>query len=700
MVAAGERSKRLLFVDDDLALHRSLRRLLRKTEFSLESVYHGVSALEAIEREPPDVVLLDVAMPGMSGFEAARLLLEKHPRLPVLLTSGDVLELSRCPGSLTNVQDTLPKPWDHERLIAAMRSACSAETLPSLTSSARATSILVVVSQQRSVSDLRAPLQRPPLDAPQVELVTSLSEALEYLDEHDGVDAILLGLELPDAKGVQAIELLRRETDVPIVALAGPGEEVLRTPVLSSGAQDLVLFGKGCDPREVTRAVARSIDRQRVSERLRRLSSQDSLTAGLNATTFQIVAQQTLADAGPIDRYALLYIRIKNLGRYNEIYGYAAGDRLLRSIANAMREELSQLTPFARLQGANFGALIQLSGGQHAANIAAALISTLTATLKRHAAMADVAPRIGIALAERDGSTGRTLIEAGQAAVVFADDNAGGYCFFKEEMLRARALRDSRALSVLSAAREGGVDVQLEPILSVSGDEPAGLLARVSLSGGGETFVVEEFAPILAAHDELTVLEMGALEKALVAYRRIGPGSGPLIWNVMSKNGIDRIFETVALLAKSLGIQLSDVCLALTEEIISRDSFIAQRQGSSAVAEIPIAICNFGVGRSCLSRLGDLAVSSVQLARQFTRELDTKRGRALCEAILRLADSLDLKSIATGIDSSAQLEFLKTTRCSAYAGLRVAGPDDHDRESEAGLSSRANLPQHQPARDP
>jgi two-component system response regulator MprA len=114
-------AERLLVVDDDASLRRMLARTLEAEGYAVEAVADGGGALVALERAAPDVVVLDVAMPGLDGIAVCRRLRDKGLAVPVLmLTARDAVE-DRVAGLQAGADDYLVKPFAVEELVARLR---------------------------------------------------------------------------------------------------------------------------------------------------------------------------------------------------------------------------------------------------------------------------------------------------------------------------------------------------------------------------------------------------------------------------------------------------------------------------------------------------------------------------------------------------------------------------------------------------
>ncbi|QYC37935.1 Response regulator MprA [Nonomuraea coxensis DSM 45129] len=112
---------RILAVDDDPAILRSLRRGLRLEGFEVRTAGSGPAALEIAESEPPDAIVLDVSMPGMSGIEVCARLRQRGAEVPVLMLSALDEVADRVAGLAAGADDYVVKPYDLRELVLRLR---------------------------------------------------------------------------------------------------------------------------------------------------------------------------------------------------------------------------------------------------------------------------------------------------------------------------------------------------------------------------------------------------------------------------------------------------------------------------------------------------------------------------------------------------------------------------------------------------
>lgn len=114
-------AKTILVVDDDALIRRSLAASLGQTGYSVETVATGENAIQSVRRKAPDLVLLDVGLPGMDGIETLRSMRREDPNLPVILVTGRRRDLDEIVGLEMGADDYVTKPFDMDVLLAHIK---------------------------------------------------------------------------------------------------------------------------------------------------------------------------------------------------------------------------------------------------------------------------------------------------------------------------------------------------------------------------------------------------------------------------------------------------------------------------------------------------------------------------------------------------------------------------------------------------
>ncbi len=122
-------SRQLLVVDDDALLRRSLSFTLERAGYEVDTAASAEDALALARRDPPDLVLLDIGLPGMDGLEALRRFRE-HLRVPVIFLTARRRELDQVLGLELGADDYVAKPFDNDVLLARIKAVLRRTQLP------------------------------------------------------------------------------------------------------------------------------------------------------------------------------------------------------------------------------------------------------------------------------------------------------------------------------------------------------------------------------------------------------------------------------------------------------------------------------------------------------------------------------------------------------------------------------------------
>ena len=190
----------------------------------------------------------------------------------------------------------------------------------------------------------------------------TLAQALNYLAK-SSPDVVLVDLGLPDAKGLDAVVLLRGAgPHLPLVVLTVTDDEDLATRALKAGAQDYLIKAQ-IDGRSLWRALSYSRERQRLQLELVNLSHTDDLTGFSNRRSFMALAEHHVKLAYRTGKPFLIgFVDLDGMKRINDTFGHQEGNRALVDAAGVLMDSFRQSDILARLGGDEFAVLIVDAG--------------------------------------------------------------------------------------------------------------------------------------------------------------------------------------------------------------------------------------------------------------------------------------------------------------------------------------------------
>jgi two-component system cell cycle response regulator len=437
-------SARILVVDDIAANLRLLEARLNAEYYEVALASSGPEALARAAEWMPDVILLDVMMPGMDGYEVCRRL-KTNPdiaHIPVVMITALVDPAERVRGLEAGADDFLSKPVDHPTLFARLRAllrmkqvldafrlrAETAEELgftpePQPSASVAGADALLVTEDVNEAELLSSVLSG---DGIQIRLASDPVTAWSMLEDEQ-YDLALLSLSM-EGGGLRFASRLRAQAptrDLPVLLIGDADQKELILRGFDLGANDHVL--RPVDPNELRARARNQIRRKRYQERLQaelnrslEMAVTDGLT-GLRNRRYITRHLEGLLRAGGV---ALLMLDVDRFKTVNDTYGHAAGDQVLQDVALRMRQHLRAVDVVARFGGEEFVVAMAGAGQEEAVQVAERLRESLLdspVTLEQHKPLA-ITASIGVAVS-RPGDTLDDLTSAADAALYRAKAN-------------------------------------------------------------------------------------------------------------------------------------------------------------------------------------------------------------------------------------------------------------------------------------
>jgi two-component system cell cycle response regulator len=371
---------RVLVVDDILANVKLLEARLSAEYFEVLTAYSGPQALERLEAERVDVVLLDVMMPGMDGFEVCRRIKSapKTMHVPVIMVTALDQPADKVQGLEAGADDFLTKPVDDIALITRVKNLARLKTLndemllrmatgaelgglpaaaSAWPSAEAARRILLVEDQPRQADRVLSALSGTAVD-----VEADLNAALLRLGSV-AYDLLIVSLSLADADGLRLCSQARsleRTRHLPIIVVVQPGDDTRLLRALDMGVNDYLT--RPIDRNELLARVRTQVKRKRYADHLRgrleesvELALTDALTGLHNRrymeTHLRALAEQAKASGRPL---SVLLADIDNFKAVNDTYGHDAGDSVLREFAGRFRRNTRSIDLTCRIGGEEF----------------------------------------------------------------------------------------------------------------------------------------------------------------------------------------------------------------------------------------------------------------------------------------------------------------------------------------------------------
>lgn len=256
--------------------------------------------------------------------------------------------------------------------------------------------------------------------------VARLSEAFIKL-ARTRFDAILLDLSLPDGHGLLTLKQVQATSPtIPIIVLSGFSDQSLAIEAVQYGAQDYLVKGQG-QPELLARSIRYAIERKRAEERLTHLAQYDHLTGLVNRTLFRDRLIHAMARSKRLQQpMGLMLLDLDRFKSVNDTLGHDAGDQLLKSVADRLRECVREVDTVARMGGDEFTIILEaLSHEDDITTVAQRITKSLTEPFPLGNQRVSIGVSIGITVYPLDDHEIDDLLRHADAAMYRAKQHGG-----------------------------------------------------------------------------------------------------------------------------------------------------------------------------------------------------------------------------------------------------------------------------------
>ncbi|MFC4352844.1 PleD family two-component system response regulator [Fodinicurvata halophila] len=441
-------SARILVVDDTPVNVRLLEAKLTAEYFDVLTASDGPTALEIAESEVPDVILLDVMMPGMDGFEVCRRLRENPAlgHIPVVMVTALTDVSDRVRGLEAGADDFLSKPVNDIALFARVRSLVRLKTLMDELRARQAAAglsvddriqmgtkedlneahILVVDGQPQHGQRLCGQLRE---EGYEVTLSQSLQDAQQQCSVAPFFDLILVGIEVAGEDGLRFCSQLRSHEEtrhIPILLVLDDMDLPRLAKGLDLGVTDYLF--KPIDNNELLARVRTQVRRRHYHNRLRSMLDQgmsmaytDSLTGVYNRRYMDSYLTRKLPEIRETGKpLALLIFDIDRFKEVNDTHGHAVGDMILCEVCRRVEENVRDFDLLSRYGGEEFVLVMPDTTAEQALNIAERLrerIGSFAVDINEQVGALTVSVSIGVSVTSDPTAKPETLLEEADHAL-------------------------------------------------------------------------------------------------------------------------------------------------------------------------------------------------------------------------------------------------------------------------------------------
>jgi diguanylate cyclase (GGDEF)-like protein len=437
------------------------------------------------------------------------------------------------------------------------------------------------------------------------------------------------------------------------------------------------------DARMASRTARMAASLQKANAELKHMVLHDPLTQLPNRLLLEDRIGQTIeACRRSGTRCAVLFVDLDRFKAVNDSLGHLYGDELLRSVSDRLRAALRSEDTVARLGGDEFVVLVgQLARDTDADVVAKKIVEVIGAPVVIHERELCVTPSVGIALYPEHGASARALITNADAAMYHVKKSGRNrFARFAPDMSTFFPDRLAMENDLRKALDRRELELHYQPKFDVQSGALCGMEALVRWRHPQRGLVSPaDFIPLAEETGLIIPLGQWVLREAcrqVRAWQDMGLSPPRVAVNISGAHlHHDDLADQVAVALRETRLDVNFLEIEITESVVMQNASIAllvlERLSKMGVR---LAIDDFGTGYSSLSYLKRFPINTLKIDRSFIRDLTNPNDAHIVRAIIALAESLRLEVVAEGVETQAQLDFLKSYRGSQYQGFLRGRP--------------------------
>jgi diguanylate cyclase (GGDEF)-like protein len=505
-------------------------------------------------------------------------------------------------------------------------------------------------------------------------------QALEILSRKRAqISLIMLDLMMPVMDGYEFLEMYRKRKEysyLPVVVCTTEDDPEREQKSLELGAWDFVL--KNSSPGIMRLRAGNAIEKSKV-----RFLEYDFLTGIYGQQKFY-QATRELLDQRAGANFAFIHFDIDRFRIINTLYGSKEGDRLIHFVAGAIRKVMTAYGrgTYGRLGGDVFGMCVPYEDGAAIYHI----LEGIRAEIRKHSVHYYLETCAGIYLVDDPDMEVAAMHDNAEIAAAQCKGQYMVHDVLYTEEIGQKVLREQHIIDEMDAAlAEQQFIVYFQPKYQLKKMAPYGAEALVRWKKpGGEIVLPNEFIPIFERNGFITKLDYYVWEKVcqfIDSELSQGRNPAPISVNVSRVNLYNPDFmDSLIDLIHRYHIPPHYLNLELTESVFSEDAELIQR-AVNYLHDVGFTILmdDFGSGYSSLNILKDVDLDVLKIDMKFFSKGNTaEKGAKIIEAVIRMAESLDMMVIAEGVEEKHQVDFLNDLGCDYIQGYYFGRPMSQD----------------------
>ena len=681
----SEQAARILIVDDDATALALMRAALKKSGFDVTAAASGQAALDLFEAMPYDMVMLDVEMPEMSGYEVCAALRRKADALlPIVMVTGldDVSSVEAAYQS--GATDFIAKPFNWALIGHRVKYLMRARDASLALRAANANNAAIL----RALPDLLFEVDG---DGLQIAFHSSRTDLLLVPVEHNIGKTIAQVLPADASRIMMGALHTAKETGI------STGQQyelkldrgtcwfelsIARKEAAQGGKPNFIILS-----RDIT-------ERKDAEKKITQLAMFDSLTGLPNRQSFLTrVERETRRAERNGTSFAVLFMDLDGFKNINDTLGHEAGDLALQWAADRLREgvrpsdlvarqdqpglaNVQRDVEIARLGGDEFTALIvDITCAEDAHIVARRILEMIRRPFTLLGREINLSTSIGISVFRDDGDDALTLLKHADTAMYHAKESGrDNYRFYNASLTEQVIKRMALEREMRAALEHGEFNLHYQPQFDAQSGRICGVEALIRWQHPVRGMVApSEFIAAAEASGLIIPIGQWVLQTACLDAARWQQAGHPVrvAVNLSPAQFKDtQLVQRVMDALETTGLAPMLLELELTEGVVMQDTAATQQtlQAFKALG-VQVTLDDFGTGYSSLSYLKRMPLSCLKIDQSFVAGLPgDAKDQAIVNAILAVAFGLGLRVVGEGVETRQQCQILQQMGCHALQG--------------------------------
>ncbi len=670
----------ILIVDDEQVNRQVLINYLSLQNYSLHQVASGIGALEYLDQEKPDIILLDIMMPHMSGYEVTKKIREhwQADELPIILLTAKNQVADLVVGLESGANDYLTKPVSKDELLARIKTHLNILQLKQ----AR----LEAEQKYRNIfENVIEGIFQCTIDGHYL----SVNPACINMFGYESADQMYT--DIPNIDQQLYVNPQRRLEFIELLASNSNVQDFEYQARCRNGAiiwvkENVHVVRNNDGEIQYYEGIVENITgRKQAEEKLRYDATHDQLTGLLNRNSFT----KSLTDAIAQDNlvFAVLFVDLDRFKIVNDSMGHLIGDQLLTDIAGRLSKEITGDNIVARFGGDEFALIFKNSQNlqileQNITNI----LYKLSQPYQLKEETFNTTASIGVALSNSEYKTADEMLRDADTAMYEAKKQGGDKSVVFQTGMRIRIVNMLKMEGDLRKALERDeLLVYYQPIISLETSKLVGFEALIRWQHPKQGLIApNSFIPLAEETGLIKELGLWIFETACLQLRD---------WQQRfanhSKLSMNINVSPVQLKQPNLVYQIQDIIrkskidpqtcrIEITENSMMQNPQMAlEVLNGLKNLNILLYIDDFGTGYSSLSYLQQFPIDALKIDKSFIKNIGvSSKSAQIVNAIIALGKSFDLRIVAEGTENKTQITMLKAANCHDVQGYFFSKPKD------------------------